>query len=102
MSRRKGKDQCETYSITQINLKRKYNAWGTLLANIHGRKNPIILASEPYTNNKHQLQNINKDLNSYYCKNGVTRPRAAIVVHKSLEPKCWELQNFTTPDQVAI
>ena len=102
MCRRKGKDQCETYSITQINLKRKYNAWGTLLANIHGRKNPIILASEPYTNNKHQLQNINKDLNSYYCKNGVTRPRAAIVVHKSLEPKCWELQNFTTPDQVAI
>ncbi len=60
------------------------------------------MASEPYTNNKHQLPTINKDLNSYYCKDGVIRPRAAVVIHKSLEPKCWELQNFTTPDQVAI
>ena len=43
------KNQFETYSVTQINLKRKFNAWKTLLANIHGRKNPVFLASEPYT-----------------------------------------------------
>ena len=41
-------------------------------------------------------------MNSYYYKKGDIRPRAAIVLHKSLEPRCWELEKFTTPDQVAI
>ena len=36
-----------TLSITQINLKKKRNAWGTLLTNIHGQRNPIILARMP-------------------------------------------------------
>ena len=98
----KGKHLAETYSITQINLKRKFNAWSTLLANIHGRKNPIILASEPYTNNNNLLPSINRDLINYYHKGGTNRPRAAIVIHKTLEPKCWELSKFTTPDLVAV
>ena len=53
----KGKNLPETYFTPQINLKRKFNAWiSTLLANIHGRKNPIISASKPYTNNKNSCQ----------------------------------------------
>ena len=74
-----GNNLHETYSVTQINLKRKYNAWKTLLINTHGRKNPIILASEPYTNNQNLIPRINKDLVPYYYKNGDKRPRAAIV-----------------------
>ena len=96
------KNQFETYSVTQINLKRKYNAWKTLLANTHGRRNPIILATEPYTNNKNLIPPINKDLDQYYYKAGDIRPRAAIVLHKNLTVKCWELKQFTTPDQVAV
>ena len=98
----RGKSVTDTYSVTQINLKRKYNAWGTLLTNIHGRKNPIILATEPYTNNKHLMPNINKDLISVYCNKGEVRPRAAIVLHKSLESKCWKMHDYTTPDQAAV
>jgi hypothetical protein len=74
----------------------------TLLTNIHGRKSPIIFANEPYTNNKHLIPSINNDLNPYYCKKGETRPRTAIVLHKSLELYCWELEKFTTPDEIAI
>ena len=65
-----GKNQFDSYSVTQINLKRKYNAWGTLLANTHGRKNPIILATEPYTNNKNVIPRINKDFTQYYYNKG--------------------------------
>ena len=50
-----------TLSITQINLKKKRNAWGTLLTNIHGRRNPIILASEPYANEKNHIPHVHKE-----------------------------------------
>ena len=96
------KNLIESYSVTQINLKRKFNAWKTLLINTHGRKNPIILATEPYSNNLNQLPSINKDLDNYYYKNGDKRPRAAIVLHKNLTRKSWEIKQFTTPDQIAI
>ena len=88
--------------VIQINLKRKRNAWATLLSNIHDKRNPVILATEPYTNNVHLIPPVHKDLIMYYCKMGVIRPRAALLIHKNLEPKCWELKQFTTPDQVAI
>ena len=91
-----------TLSITQINLKKKRNAWGTLLTNIHGRRNPIILASEPYTNDKNQIPHVHKDLTPYYRKKGTSKPRAAILIHKILDNKCCELTQFTTPDLVAL
>ena len=91
-----------TLSITQINLKKKRNAWGTLLTNIHGRRNPIILASEPYTNDKNQIPHVHKDLTPYYRKKGTSKPRAAILIHKTLDNKCCELTQFTTPDLVAL
>ena len=89
-------------AVTQINLQRKQNAWGTLLSNIHGRRNPVILATEPYTNKNNLLPKVHKDLTPFYYKKGDVRPRAAILVHKNLEERCWELVQFTTPDQVAI
>ena len=97
-----GERQVEYYSVTQINLKRKFIAWKTLLTNTHGRRNPIILATEPYTNNHNRLPPINKDLDHYYYKVGDKRPRAAIILHKNLTSKSWEIKQFTTPDQVAI
>ena len=101
-SRTKGKLECDTLSVTQINLKRKRNAWGTLLSNIRGKKNPIILVTEPHTDTNHHITTTNRDLQSYYCKKGEQRPRAALIVHKQLESRCWELEQFTTPDLVAI
>ena len=92
----------EYYSVTRINLKRKFNAWITLLVNTHGRKNPIVLATEPYTNNKNIIPPISKELTEYYYKAGDIKPLAAIVIHKNLAEKSWELSQFTTPDQVAI
>ena len=91
-----------TLSITQINLKKKQNACGTLLTNIHGRRNPIILASEPYTNDKNQIPHVHMDLTPYYRKKGTSKPRAAILIHKTLDNKCCELTQFTTPDLVAL
>ena len=91
-----------TLSITQINLKKKRNAWGTLLTNIHGQRNPIILASEPYTNEKNHIPHVHKDLTPYYKKTGTSKPRAAILIHKTLDNKCCELTQFTSPDLVAL
>ena len=89
-------------SVTQINLRHTGRAWSTLITNIFGRSNPIILATEPYTLNNHKLPRVHKDLVSFYYKKGDIRPRTAILVHKNLADRCWELSQFTTHDQVAI
>ena len=88
--------QNNTLSITQINLKMKRNVWGTLLTNIHGRRNPIILASEPYTNDKNHIPHVHKDLTPYYRKKGTSKPRAAILFHKT--NKCCELTQLSDYD----
>ena len=89
-------------SVTQINLRRKQKAWSTLISNIHGRRNPIVLATEPYTTKNNLLPKVHKDLTPFYYKKGDVRPRAALLTHKNLEDRVWELTQFTTPDQVAI
>ena len=89
-------------SVTQINLRHTGQAWSTLLSHIFGRRNPIIIASEPYAYKNNKLPKVHKDLISFYSKKGVCRPRAALLVHKHLANKCWELSQFTTYDQVAI
>ena len=94
--------KCDYISVTQINLRHTGRAWSTLLTNIFGRNNPIILATEPYTQKNHKLPRVHKDLVSFYYKKGDIRPRAAILVHKNLADRCWELPQFTTHDQVAI
>ena len=91
-----------TLSITQINLKKKRNAWGTLLTNIHVRRNSIILASEPYTNENNHIPHVHKDLTPYYNKTGTSKSRAAIIIHKTLDNKCCELTQFTSPDLVVL
>ena len=88
--------------ITQINLRHKKGAWGTLLSNILIKKHPIILATEPYAETSNLLPKVHKDLVPFYYKKGDQRPRAAILVHKSLADKSWELTQFTTKDQIAI
>ena len=100
--RQKGNVKSDCLSFIQINLKKKRGAWGTLVSNIQGKVNPIILASEPYSNNKNIIPNVHRDLVPYYCNLGTLKPRAAILVHKSINNNCWELQQFTTPDLVAI
>ena len=45
---------------------------------------------------------MHKDLVRYYCDSGISKPRAAILVHKIFDKNCWYLQQFTTPDLVAI
>ena len=89
-------------SITQINLRHTKGAWGTLLSNIFAKRNPVVLATEPYVETNNQLPKVHKDLVPFYYKKGDVRPRAAILIHKSLADKCWELPQFTTKDQIAI
>ena len=64
--------------------------------------NPIILATEPYSNTNNIIPKINQNLSAHYCSNGTSKPRAAILIHKNLENHIRELKQFTTPDQVAI
>ena len=50
-------------SLTQINLKKKKNAWDTLIAFNKNMINPIILATEPYSmfqNKQYHPQNQSK------------------------------------------
>ena len=89
-------------SLTQINLKKKKNAWDTLIAFNKKMINPIILATEPYSNTNNIIPKINQNLSAHYCSNGTSKPRAAILIHKNLENHSRELKQFTTPDQVAI
>ena len=64
--------------------------------------NPMILATEPYSNTNNIIPKINQNLSAHYCSNGTSKPRAAILIHKNLENHSRELKQFTTPDQVAI
>ena len=89
-------------SFTQINLKKKKNAWDTLVAFIQNNINPVILVTEPYSKTNNTLPNINPNLASYYCSNGPTVPRAAIIIHKHLVSHSKELHQFTTPDLIAL
>ena len=89
-------------SLIQINLKKKKNAWDTLVSNLTNKTNPIVLTTEPYVNTNNKLPFVHKNLSQYYCKSGLEKPRAAILVHNSIDNKCWELDQFTTPDQIAI
>ena len=43
-----------------------------------------------------------RTLPSYYRKKGTSKPIAAIIIHKTLDNKCCELTQFTTPDLVAL
>ena len=63
---------------------------------------PIILATEPYAHTNNQLPKVHKNLVQYYFKDGLAKPRAAILTHKCIDKNCWELKQYTTPDQVAI
>ena len=71
------------------------------MAKITKEHNPIILASEPYVMKNNRIPAVHSDLVSFY-KKGHTKPRAAIILHKQLANKCWELAQFTTTDQVAV
>ena len=88
-------------SLTQINLKKKKNAWDTLIAFNKNMINPIILATEPYSNTNNIIPKINQNLSAHYCSNGTSKPRAAILIHKNLENHSRKLKQFTTPDQIA-
>ena len=89
-------------SLPQINLKKKNNAWDTLIAFNKNMINPIILATEPYSNTNNIIPKINQNLSAHYCLNGTSKHRASILIHKNLENHSRELKQFTTPDQVAI
>ena len=89
-------------NITQINLQKSGKATKALVSNLVGIPNPVVLASEPQTTTKNLLARVQNDLVLYYYKTKDVRPRAAIMVHKQLSERSWELSQFTTPDQVAI
>ena len=59
------------FPVTQINLRHKKGAWGTLLSNILIKKHPIILATEPYADTSNNLPKVHKDLIPYYYKKKV-------------------------------
>ena len=101
-SRSKRTNNKFTISATQINLHRAKNAWNSLISNIVGHKNPIVLATEPYADNNNIIPQIHRDLTLFYYKGKDVRPRAAIAIHNQLLDKGWELTQFTTSDQVAI
>ena len=89
-------------SVTQINLKKKKNAWDTLVAFNKNNINPVILVTEPYSNTNNTIPKINPNLVPYYCSDGPTVPRAAVIIHKHLVNHSRELQQFTTPDIIAL
>ena len=88
--------------MTQINLKKRKDAWDTLVSNILHDENPIILSTEPYFNTDNTLPNINSNLVGYYDTNSSGTPRAAIIIHTSLVESCSIIKELTNPDQVAM
>jgi len=96
------KKHSQKVSFTQINLHGAKVAWDTLLIKIVRDTNPIILATEPYSLKNNKIPVIQNDLLPFYQKNGGKKPRAAILIHKGLADRSWELTQFTTADQVAI
>ena len=61
-----------------------------------------MLITEPYYNTDNKIPKVHKDIIHYYYKDGTLGPRASISIHKSLQDQCWELENFTNRDTIAI
>ena len=97
-------DECflDSIKVTQINVKRKAGAWGHLLGSLAGTKNPALLITEPPTTTDHQVTSAGDDMILFYCRLGQARPRAAIMMHRSMKDLCWEIGHLTSPDSVAI
>ena len=98
----KSENFMDSLKVTQINLKRKAEAWGHLLGSLAGTKNPALLITEPPTDNEHQLTCAGDDMILFYCKLGQVRPRAAIMMHRSMKELCSEVKHLTSPDAVAV
>ena len=97
------KSKFDKYTVVQTNLQHAKEAWDTLSTKLINKINPIILATEPYFTKDRKLPQVNKDLTAFYSRKcTIDTPRAAVLIHKVLEDKCWELQQFTTRDQVVI
>ena len=81
-------------SLTQINLKKKKNAWDTLTAFNKNMINPIILATEPYSNTNNIIPKINQTCLHINVQ----------MAHQNLELQSsyTKTLKITTPDQVAI
>ena len=76
--------------------------WDILIINHLKTNNPIMLITEPYYNTDNKIPKVHKDIIHYYHKDGTLGPRASISIHKSLQDQCWELENFTNRDTIAI
>ena len=57
---------------------------------------------EPPTTTDHQVTSAGDDMILFYCRLGQARPRAAIMMHRSMKDLCWEIGHLTSPDSVAI
>ena len=89
-------------SVTQINLRHTRGAWDTLVPHLLRRSFPVVLVTEPYTTKHNTIPRIHKDIRTVYMKNSKERPRAALLLHKSLIDSCWTLEEYTNKDQVAV
>ena len=98
----KGETVLNSIKVTQINLHRRSLGWGHLLSTLAGTINPAIMVTEPPTTTEHFLTPTGNDVIPYYCKLGKSRPRAAILVHRSMDSMCFEIPEFTSPDSIAI
>ena len=72
-------------SLTQINLKKKKNAWDTLIAFNKNTINPIILAKEPYSNKNNIIPKINQ--NQARSQGGGGGLGGAAAARKKLNPR---------------
>ena len=64
----KGTDagNANSYFVTQVNLQHAQNAWHTLSTHLINKKNPIVIATEPYFNPDKTMPVVANNLVSFY------------------------------------
>ena len=76
--------------------------WDSKVSSFSDIIHPIFITTEPYHDRNCVIPSVHKDLVHFYYNQGLNDPRACISVHKAFNSTCWEINEFTSRDCVAI
>ena len=85
-------------NILQLNTNKSKQATLDIALTLKGKSSPMALIQEPYTDPDNKFRLIPRDFVALGVEGTSTRPRACIMVHKTLTNNTWYLDTLSTPD----
>ena len=84
------------------NLQHKKAALSTLSSNLSHNQTPIVFICEPYTNSRHNIPTIHKDMVTFKPNTTTERPRVAMSLHKVHAKTATVVEEITNRDTITI